>query len=43
MDVMKSTLVEGLPRLGLALDEKTADTLCAFGAAVVEQNKLMLQ
>ena len=41
MDVMKSTLVEGLPRLGLTLDEKTADTLCAFGAAVVEQNKLM--
>ena len=41
MDVMKSTLVEGLPRLGLALDEKTADTLCAFGAAVVEQNKVM--
>ena len=41
MDVMKSTLVEGLPRLGLTLDEKTADTLCAFGAAVVEQNKVM--
>lgn len=41
MDVMKSTLVEGLPRLGLAMDEKTADTLCAFGAAVVEQNKVM--
>ena len=41
MDVMKLTLVEGLPRLGLALDEKTADTLCAFGAAVVEQNKVM--
>ena len=41
MDVMKKTLVEGLPRLGLALDERTADRLCAFGAAVVEQNKVM--
>ena len=41
MDMMKKTLCEGLPRLGLELDEKTADTLCAFGAAVVEQNKVM--
>ena len=41
MDVMKKTLCEGLPRLGLDLDEKTCDTLCAFGAAVVEQNKVM--
>ena len=41
MDRMKNTLLEGLPRLGLALDEKIADTLCAFGAAVVEQNKVM--
>ena len=41
MDTMKKTLLEGLPRLGLSLDEKTADTLCAFGAAVVEQNKVM--
>jgi 16S rRNA (guanine527-N7)-methyltransferase len=41
MDMMKKTLLEGLPRLGLDLDEKTADTLCAFGAAVVEQNKVM--
>ena len=40
-DVMKKTLCEGLPRLGLELDEKTADTLCAFGEAVVEQNKVM--
>ena len=38
---MKKTLLEGLPRLGLDLNEKTADTLCAFGAAVVEQNKVM--
>lgn len=41
MDTMKKTLLEGLPRLGLSLDEQTADTLCAFGAAVVEQNKVM--
>ena len=39
--MMKKTLLEGLPRLGLALTEQTADTLCAFGAAVVEQNKVM--
>ena len=41
MDMMKTTLLEGLPRLGLDLSEKTADTLCAFGTAVVEQNKVM--
>ena len=41
MEVMKKTLCEGLPRLGLALDEAACDTLCAFGAAVVEQNKVM--
>ena len=38
---MKKTLSEGLPRLGLSLDEATQDTLCAFGSAVVEQNKVM--
>ena len=41
MERMKKTLVEGLPRLGLDLSEATCDTLCAFGAAVVEQNKVM--
>ena len=41
MDVMKKTLCEGLPRLGLDLSEATCDALCAFGAAVVEQNKVM--
>ena len=41
MELMKKTLCEGLPRLGLDLDEKTCDTLCAFGAAVVDQNKVM--
>jgi len=39
--MMKKTLMEGLPGLGLTLDEKTCDTLCAFGEAVVEQNKVM--
>ena len=39
--MMKKTLQEGLPRLGLTLTETTCDTLCAFGAAVVEQNKVM--
>ena len=41
MELMKKTLLEGLPRLNLELSEQTADTLCAFGAAVVEQNKVM--
>ena len=39
--MMKTTLLAGLPRLGLDLSEETADTLCAFGNAVVEQNKVM--
>ena len=38
---MKNTLINGLPRLGLSLDDNTTDTLCAFGEAVVEQNKVM--
>lgn len=38
---MKKTLSEGLPRLGLSLEESVQDTLCAFGSAVVEQNKVM--
>ena len=33
--------MEGLPGLGLTLEDKTCDTLCAFGQAVVEQNKVM--
>ena len=41
MELMKKTLCEGLPRLGLDLSEATCDTLCAFGSAVVEQNKVM--
>ena len=38
---MKKTLADGLPRLGLALSEDVQTALCAFGAAVVEQNKVM--
>lgn len=38
---MKKTLSEGLPRLELALPEETQQTLCAFGTAVIEQNKVM--
>ena len=41
MERMKNTLLAGLPALGLALDEQTADTLCAFGQAVVRQNAVM--
>ena len=38
---MQKALCEGLPLLGLDIDEATADQLCAFGEAVVEQNKVM--
>lgn len=38
---MKTTLQAGLARLGLSIDETAVDTLCAFGAAVLEQNKVM--
>ena len=41
MDAMKQTLLAGLPDLGLSLTEETVDKLCAFGAAVVEQNAVM--
>lgn len=41
MDLMKETLLKALPEIGMTLDEKTADTLCAFGAAVVKQNEVM--
>ena len=39
--MMKTTLQQGLPELSLSLDEAVQDTLCAFGSAVVEQNKVM--
>ena len=39
--MMYRTLTACLPELGLALGEDTCRTLCDFGAAVVEQNKVM--
>ncbi len=39
--MMKQTLLAGLPMLGLALPDETADTLCAFGRAMVKQNEVM--
>ena len=38
---MLSALQAGLPRLGLELPESTQKTLCDFGHAVIEQNKVM--
>ena len=38
---MKAALLKGLPDLQLQLPEETADKLCAFGTAVVEQNAVM--
>ena len=38
---MKDALQAGLPQLGLELSEETIRTLCAFGEAMVEQNKVM--
>ena len=38
---MKNTLAEGLSRLDLPLNDDTQNTLCAFGQAVIEQNKVM--
>ncbi len=39
--MMKHALLAGLPELSLTLSEETVDTLCAFGYAVIEQNKVM--
>ena len=39
--MMKQTLSQGLPLLGLALPEETQNTLCAFGEAVITQNQVM--
>ncbi len=41
MEEMLTALCEGAPCLGLELDESTARKLCAFGMAVIEQNKVM--
>ena len=39
--MMKETLIRGLPALKLELSDETCTRLCAFGNAVVEQNKVM--
>ena len=41
MSTMLNTLQEGLPKLGLELPPERCQQLCAFGEAVVEQNKVM--
>ena len=41
MSQMLKALQEGKPQLGLTIDDATAEKLCAFGEAVVEQNKVM--
>ena len=41
METMLQALKEGLPQLGLELTEDTQQKLCAFGEAVIEQNKVM--
>ncbi|MBO5078437.1 MAG: 16S rRNA (guanine(527)-N(7))-methyltransferase RsmG [Oscillospiraceae bacterium] len=38
---MDQALREGLPGIGLALSQEAQATLCAFGSAVIEQNKVM--
>ena len=41
MIAMRNTLKNGLPALGLSLTDEICERLCAFGEAVVEQNKVM--
>ena len=41
MDMMKKTLAENLPVLGLELNDSIQDQLCAFGHAMVKQNEVM--
>ena len=41
MNEIRLTLDQGLPLLGLELDEATRHKLCAFGAAMVKQNEVM--
>ena len=38
---MLNTLKEGLPQLGMELSAAICEKLCAFGSAVIEQNKVM--
>ncbi len=39
--MMKQTLSDGLPMLGLTLSDEIQDTLVAFGRAMVKQNEVM--
>ncbi len=41
MESMLTVLRAGLPELGLELPAGAAETLCRFGAALIEQNKVM--
>ncbi len=41
MKAMKNALLQGLPQLGLTLDDRCVDTLCDFGQAVIQQNAVM--
>ncbi len=41
MSLMKQTLLQELPQLGLELSEDRVDQLCAFGEAMVKQNEVM--
>ena len=41
MELMKKTLEEGLPGLGLELPGERVQKLCDFGAAMVRQNEVM--
>lgn len=38
---MRETLQAGLPALGLTLTDGQIDTMCAFGAALLEKNRVM--
>ena len=41
MDLMKKTLTEDLPKVGLTVSEEKIDRLCQFGEAVIRQNEVM--
>ena len=41
MDLMLETLKEGLPAMGLGLDDEICRQLCGFGRAMVKQNEVM--
>ena len=41
MEAMLNTLRAGLPELGVTIPEGADETLCRFGCALIEQNKVM--